>query len=62
MISDIPAVTCPLGHTEIAFSEHTCYETFFPENTNTPANQLVADFIDQHSTKGKNVLIIAINV
>ncbi len=62
MISDIPGATFPLGQTEIAFSEHTCYETFFPENTNTPANQLVADFIDQLSTKGKNVLIIGINV
>ena len=62
MISAIPAVKCPLGHTEIAFSEHTCYKTFFSENTNTPGNQLAADFIDHSSTKGKHVLIIAINV
>ena len=62
MISAIPALKCPLGHTEITFSQHTCNETFFPENTNTPANQLVVVFIDKYSIKGKNVLIIAINV
>ncbi len=57
----IPGVKCPLGHTEIAFSEHTYYETFFPENPNTPANQAVAVFIDHNSREFKNVLVIAIN-
>ena len=62
MINAIPAVKCPLGHTEIAFSEHTCYETIFPEITNTPANESVAVFIGHNSKEVKNVLEIAINV
>ena len=61
MISAIPAVKCPLGHTEISFSQHTGKETFFSENTNIPANQLVVVFIDQNTIEAKNVLIIATN-
>ncbi len=58
----IPAVKSPLGHTEIAFSEHSFYETIFPENINTPANHLVAVFIDHYSVLAKNVLVLAIKV
>ncbi len=46
----------------MALSEHTGYETFFPENTDMPANQPVAVSISYDSVEGKNVLIITINV
>ncbi len=45
----VQASKCPLGHTEISSSEHTCYETIFPEITNTPANQPIAVFIGHNS-------------
>ncbi len=57
----IQAAKCPLGHTEIAFSEHTYYKTIFPEIINTHANQPIAVFIGHNSKEVRNVLEIAIN-